>query len=229
MKLLKYFFAIIMIACTTFAQPKLSINKLESNLGVIFSGMKKQGKIILRNIGNDTLRIFSIQPSCGCTTVRQPKEFLLPGESDEIDVEFNSIGYHGLVRKHINIITNDPTYQNVSVQILVDVKDELRSTNLVPQIWLDNTVVGKTSVQNISFVNVSDHKIKIKGARASSKSLTLQLGKNILKPNDTLNIQVTIKADKAGYYKDDFITIETDSKNLPNVETKIIYNFIEEK
>jgi hypothetical protein len=97
------------------------------------------------------------------------------------------------------------------------------------QVWLGEIVEGKTSIQKLSFVNVSDHKIKIKGAISSSRFLTLQLGKNVLKPKDTLDVQVMIKADTLGYFKDDYITIETDSKNLPDIVTKVIYRFIEEK
>lgn len=229
MKLSKYFFVILIISSTAFAQPKLSLDKLEINLGVIYSGMEAHGKISLKNIGNDTLRIFSIQPSCGCTAVKKPKEFLLPNESDELEAEFNSIGYHGKVTKHINITTNDITNQNVSVPLVVEVKDELRSTNLSSLLWLGDIEIGKSSVQKVSFVNVADHKIKIKGARASVPYMTLQLEKNNLRPNDTLNVQITIKPEKPGYYRDDFIIIDTDSKNLPSIEAKVQYRCFEAK
>ena len=107
----------ILVLGIVFSQPKLSLNTLEVDLGTLYSGMKKQGRIKFTNIGNDTLRIYSVQPSCGCTTIKQPKSILLPSESDIVDVEFNSSGYHGKVEKHITISSNDPLSGNVSDKI----------------------------------------------------------------------------------------------------------------
>jgi hypothetical protein len=204
------------------SQPKLSLDKSEINLGIIYSGMKKQGKIILTNIGNDTLRIYSVQPSCGCTTVKQPKSILLPSESDVVEVEFNSSGYHGKVEKHVNITTNDPLSNNVSIQLITEVKEELESLSHSTLMWIGNIGLGKALLQETSLKNISDHAIKIKNFTASSSSLTVKLEKKILNPNDTLHVQVTIKPEKLGYGSDHF-TIETDSKNQPLVEMRISY------
>jgi hypothetical protein len=229
MKHIRYLFTIVFITSgIVFSQPKLSIDKPELNLGVIYSGMKKQGKIILKNIGNDTLRIFSVRPSCGCTTVKEPKKFLLPNESDEAEVEFNSISYHGNVVKYINIATNDPTSQHVSVKFIVEVKDELRPTNMLSSLWFGDIGIGKTSVQKTSLVNVSDHRIKIKGFRISSPTITLQAEKKSLKPNDTLHVLVTVKPEKIGYYRDDNFVVETDSENQPDIEIKVNYRCTKE-
>ncbi len=49
----------LIVLDVSFSQPKLSIDKPIVDLGTIYSGMKKQGKLVLKNIGNDTLQIFS--------------------------------------------------------------------------------------------------------------------------------------------------------------------------
>jgi hypothetical protein len=221
------FILTLLILGISFSQPKLSLNKYEVDLGTIYNGMKKQGKIELKNIGNDTLRIYSVQPSCGCTTVKQPKGILLPSESDVVEVEFNSSGYHGKVEKHVNIITNDPLSENVSVKLIADVKDELESTSHFSMMWLGNIGLGKTFVQGTSLKNISDHKIKIKNFTTSSSSIIITVEKKMLNPNDTLNVQVTIKPEKLGYCKDHF-TIETDSKNQPFVEISTSYVCVQE-
>ncbi len=69
------------------SQPKLSIDKTEIDMGSMYSGEKREGKIILKNVGNDTLRILHVGTSCECTTVKSPKEFLLPGQSDDVEFE----------------------------------------------------------------------------------------------------------------------------------------------
>jgi hypothetical protein len=211
----------------SFSQPKLSLDKPELDLGTIYSGMKKQGKIVLTNIGNDTLRIYSIQPSCGCTAVKQPKSILLPFESDVAEVEFNSTGYSGKVEKHITITTNDPLYQNVSIKLIADVKQEIECTNHSSLMWLGNISLGKTLIQETSLKNISDHKIKIKNFTTSSSSMNVKLEKKTLNPNDTLTVQVTITPEKLGYGNDHF-TIETDSKNQPFVEIRASYVCVKE-
>jgi hypothetical protein len=228
MKYIRQIFILtLFILGISLSQPKLLLDKPEVDLGTIYSGTKKQGKIVLSNIGNDTLRIYSIQPSCGCTTVKQPKGILLPFESDVAEVEFNSSGYRGKVEKHINITTNDPLSQNVSVKLIVDVKEELESTSHSSLIWLGNIVLGKTLVQGTSLKNISDHRIKIKNFSTSASSISIKIEKKMLNPNDTLNVQMTIKPEKIGYGTDHF-TIETDSKNQPSVEIRASYVCVKE-
>ena len=207
---------------SSFSQPKLSLNKPEVDLGTIYGGMKKQGKIVLKNIGNDTLRIFSVQPSCGCTTVKQPKSILLPSESDVVEVEFNSTGYHGAVEKHVSIITNDPLSQNISVKLIAEVKEELEVTSHSSFMWFGNIDLGKLSEQGTSLKNITNHTIRIKNFTTSSPAIIVKLEKRVLNPNDTLHVQVSIRPEKIGYGSD-FFTIETDSKNQPQVEIRAAY------
>ncbi|MGB2868226.1 MAG: DUF1573 domain-containing protein, partial [Bacteroidota bacterium] len=52
------------------AQPKLSLDKMEVDMGVIYSGTKKVSRFTVKNIGNQPLKILEVTPSCGCTTVK---------------------------------------------------------------------------------------------------------------------------------------------------------------
>ena len=180
------------------------------------------GKIVLKNIGTDTLFIFSVQPSCGCTTAKQPKRFLTPNESDESEIEFNSSGYRGKVEKYINVISNDPTSQNVSVKLIADVKEELEPTNHSVLLWFGNIGIGKTSTKEMALKNVSNHPITIKNFTTSSSAFNINMEKKTLKPNDTVDVQVTLKSEKIGYNNDHLI-IETDSENQSRVEIRTSY------
>ena len=42
------------------------------------------------NIGNDTLNIFAVTTTCGCTTPTWTREDIAPGESGRIDVTFTN-------------------------------------------------------------------------------------------------------------------------------------------
>src|SRR5512146_1396532 len=97
------------------AQPKLVLDKQEVSLGTVYNGAIVKAKIKLTNAGSAPLAIRSVRPSCGCTTVRQPKDSLGPGQSDYLEVQFNSTGFRGKAVKYVNIESNDPTNQYATI------------------------------------------------------------------------------------------------------------------
>lgn len=59
------------------------------------------------NTGNSPLVISAVEPTCGCTVAKDwPKKPVLPGESGQINVEFDSKDRVGAVIKTISIIAN---------------------------------------------------------------------------------------------------------------------------
>jgi hypothetical protein len=231
MKQIKYSLMILFVlGDIILSQPKLSLSKTEMDLGVIYKGLKKEGKIVLKNIGTDTLRIYSVRPFCGCTAVKNPKDMLLPNESDEMAIEFNSANYYGKVEKYINIRTNDPTAQDITVKLIAEIKQELKSTSNLYSVLFGEIQSGKNATKNISLVNISDHKIRIKSSRVSTPIISLKMNKNLLRPNDTLKIDVTVKPDTVlNLYRYENFTIETDSKNQSNIEIRVTYRCPEGK
>ena len=215
----------IIIAGVALSQPKLSLDKPEIDLGMVYSGTPKKGKIEYKNIGNDTLRV-NVQPTCGCTTIKSPKINLLPGESDFVEFEFVAT-YAGKTEKYINILSNDPTSPTVSVKFVADVKEELAPISHSALMWFGNIDTSKTSTLTTFFRNASDHPIKIKGFTVSSPAIPIKMEKGTIHPNDTLEVRVTVKPEKTGK-NNDFFTLETDSKNQPRLEIKVSYIGIKE-
>jgi hypothetical protein len=222
MKLIYRISIMAFIAATTvFSQPKLSLDKLEIDLGIVYSGTPKKGKIVYKNIGNDTLRI-RVEPTCGCTTIKPPKIYLMPGESDFVEFEFVSL-HAGKTEKYINIFSNDSTSLKVSVKFIAEVKEELVPINQSAYMWFGNIDTSKTATLTAFFRNASDHPLKIKGFNTSSSSITLKMEKRTLRPNDTLEVQVMVKPERLGSNTSDYFTIETDSKNQARLEMKVSY------
>jgi hypothetical protein len=214
-----FFFILFQI---TFTQPKLSLDKPSVDLGTMYSGAREMGKFAMKNIGNDTLRIFSVQPQCGCTTVKQPKVLLLPGESDIVELEFNSSGYHGKVEKIVSINTNDPSSPFVTVKLSAEVKEALQPISGSNMFWMNNAEIGKSRTQSMSMKNVSGGPIALKGDSVSSPVISIKMDKKILQPDDTLNIQVTIVPNKTGYSIEHFYIL-TNHKNQPRVEVRVTF------
>jgi len=74
-------------------------------------GQAKEGEVlkhvfVLKNESEKTLTIKDVNTSCGCTASKVEKKILLPGESTEIEVQFNSKGYSGPVQQYIYVHTD---------------------------------------------------------------------------------------------------------------------------
>ena len=205
-----------------FAQPKLSIDNMTIDLGTMYNGNTKTGTITLKNIGTQPLKILRVQPSCGCTTVRQPKSELQPNESDVVEVSFSAVLYRGPVEKYVNVETNDPLSQYVAVKLIADVKEELAPTSSSYSVWLGNVQIGKKIEQSLTFTNRSGKIISVKEISSSSPQVSASSDQKRVNPSDTLTIKLSVIPGKSGY-DSATLNIRTDSKNQENVELKIYY------
>ncbi|MCU0330402.1 MAG: DUF1573 domain-containing protein, partial [Candidatus Kapabacteria bacterium] len=67
---------------------------------------KMQRDIIIRNAGNQPLRVYEVRPSCGCTTAPLDTNLLGPGEQTTMHVTLNLPTANGPIKKYVTIRTN---------------------------------------------------------------------------------------------------------------------------
>jgi hypothetical protein len=103
--------------------PEISFDKLWHNFGKINQGESVSYQFIFTNTGQAELIITNAKGSCGCTVPKWPREPILPGESEEIKVTFNSTGKSGKQSKTITLVTNaipNTIVLTVSAEILIE-------------------------------------------------------------------------------------------------------------
>ncbi len=88
--------------------PTVSFQEISHDFGTI-----KQGKVVdyifkFSNTGNTALIIKDITTSCGCTAAVAKSKEILPGDTGELRVQFDSAGKIGNVTRMISVVTNDP-------------------------------------------------------------------------------------------------------------------------
>ena len=77
------------------------------------------------NTGDEPLVISNAKGSCGCTVPKWPKTPIPPGETGEIQVEFNSKGKSGKQTKRVTITANtDPAQTFLTISGNVIKKDK---------------------------------------------------------------------------------------------------------
>ncbi len=78
----------------------------EHEFGTIDEGDVVAHVFKFKNTGEEPLVLTNAKGSCGCTVPTWPKEPIAPGETGEINVEFNSKGKSGKQNKKVTLTAN---------------------------------------------------------------------------------------------------------------------------
>ena len=91
----------------SFAEPSLNVEQVIGEKSVP-TGKEIKGKLVLKNKGDELLKILGVSSTCGCTTLKLKERRIQPG--DEVDLNFvvDTRGKLGMVEKTITIHSNDP-------------------------------------------------------------------------------------------------------------------------
>jgi hypothetical protein len=118
---------IAFFAVTAFTQPAMTFEKAEVDYGTIHQFSDPVRKIKFKNTGSAPLIIKDAASSCGCTVPQYQREPIMPGETGEIEIRYETQRL-GQVQKTITFTTNEPTQQRVLVvKVNVIEKEDPRS------------------------------------------------------------------------------------------------------
>lgn len=104
-------------------RPAIEVSPALVDLGTIRQGGKKTGSFTLANSGKTPLQILKLKTHCSCTVVGNYPEFIQPGESVHVAVEFDSLFKKGRQVKQIEIFSNDPFKPFIRVAIRAQVEE----------------------------------------------------------------------------------------------------------
>ena len=101
-----------LISLGSFAQDK-KVAKIEFKTTVIDYGTIEKGSDGVRtfeftNTGNAPLVISNVKSTCGCTVPKKPKDPIMPGETGEIEVKYDTKRVNP-IRKTITVYSNAET------------------------------------------------------------------------------------------------------------------------
>lgn len=84
---------------------KIAWIELSHDFGVIKQGIPVTHEFEFTNEGSAPLLISNVKTSCGCTVSEYPKEPIMPGKSEMINVEYNS-ARTGKFNKKVTVLSN---------------------------------------------------------------------------------------------------------------------------
>jgi hypothetical protein len=97
-----------LIPVIAFAGPQISIPEKHWDYGFVPQNAAITHTYLIKNIGDDTLRITDVKPGCSCTAAPIQKQILPPGDSTSVELIFNPKHSRGTATKNAQINSNDP-------------------------------------------------------------------------------------------------------------------------
>ena len=86
--------------------PTMTFDKTSVDYGTIDKGADPLRKFSFTNTGTEPLIIKNAKGSCGCTVPTYPKEPIMPGETSEIEVRYDT-NRIGRFNKTVTLTTNE--------------------------------------------------------------------------------------------------------------------------
>lgn len=96
------------------------------DFGKIIMGEKVSYSFKFTNTGKTDLIISRVTSSCGCTIGDFPKQPIKPGESNKIEVKFDSENRRGFQNKTVNVLSNSqPSSNTLRIKAQVVLPEEI--------------------------------------------------------------------------------------------------------
>lgn len=210
---------LLMLAFMTFnvvmliAQPRVEVIERTFDFGTIkeVDGVKT-GKFIIKNIGNEPLRITNVRPSCGCTASKYTTEDIAPGASGFIEAAYDPTNRPGGFNKSIAVNTNDPQHETFVIYIKGDVikrppskvdnyPTKLGNLRLTTNHYAFNEIKNtQKRTDTLRIFNETTQTILLNGTSEVPSFLKVEIPVKDLNPDDEGFIIITYDATK----RDDF-------------------------
>lgn len=156
--------ASIVLTCSVYAQPRLNV-QAEMDWGTIVPNgpasvqQRVQTRLSLKNIGDATLRIRAVRPSCGCVTAPLERDSIAPNEEVFIDVTMNMPVANGPLRKTLTIHTNEPFDSMHVVALKAELVRPIQlSSSFVP---FNKSRVGELAEGEITITSFASHDVQV--------------------------------------------------------------------
>lgn len=179
---------LLLAAVPTWAAPKLVVEHPEHDFGVVYQGERVPHAFKFSNQGEHPLVVNKVRSSCGCTAALASSREIAPGESGEIQANFDSTRFRGAVSKTVYLYTNDSSQPVVQLFLKGAVKEMV---SIKPkQLNLGTVASGSSTSQEFSLVNQSDKPLVLKAPTTTAHELEASLADLMLEAGQQAVVQV---------------------------------------
>jgi len=187
------------LAATALAVPQAEVPEAVFDFGHVAQGKVLTHTYWIRSVGDDTLRIVTFFPGCGCTEAPVIDSAVAPGDSIPLTINFYTGRYVGRVKKKPKIEFNtDPKYVDLAVHVTVHPENkELSVPVRVQPALLDVSQFGERPRRRAKFLieNLSDQDLNLKMVDSTLKSFEVKLPDKVA-AGETVEGRIQVFEDK---------------------------------
>jgi hypothetical protein len=178
-------------------------------------------KVRIFNDGDDTLKIFSVKPGCGCTAAPLDKYNIEPNGFATMNVSLLVPRSPGVHTKSIQFKTNDPTKEETYFYLKAEFVPAIK---LFPdsKIMASNLLIGDTSTYKLVMKNTSGEQMIIKEPKTEPQDVIFTNLKPdlLLQPDEEFTLEVRIAPNTIGNLSGK-VKFKTTIADLPRVEIPV--------
>jgi len=165
------------------SKAKIFVPNTSWDWGYMPKGIKVSHNYQIKNVGEDTLKIASVKPSCGCTSAPLKKNNLAPGEAVDLEVSFDARNMMGKVSKSVTVTSNDPSTPTLSLTFSANVGIESPTVRFTPiEVLYDSIQIGKNDYRKILVFNTDITKVDLALIDKPREMVEIDLKKTNLEP-----------------------------------------------
>ncbi|MGE5409575.1 MAG: DUF1573 domain-containing protein [Clostridiales bacterium] len=229
----KLFMLFLVLTAANFAQivgPKISVLQKDFDFGNIKQNVFVEHDFIVSNTGGDSLYIYNVSASCGCTAAKPEKDILKPGESTKINVKFNTIGREGTQHKYVYVNSNDKENPEIRLAFTANVIRESFPKLVISDTQHDFGTIeeGKVVDWTLNFKNDGKATLEIKEVKTDCGCTAAVISGKKIEPGKSGNLRIEFdSAHKSGKITRN-VTILSNDTDKPE-QTIVIYADVHQK
>ncbi len=200
----------------TFSQPQFAIEGGDTvNWGIIKStdeALKARVKIL--NLSKtDTLKIYNVKPSCGCTTAPLSNDKIPPLGHAFLDVQLNTSGFQGDIVKKIDLNTSDPKNRRKEIILKATIYQPI---NHIPRfVNFPSSRINQLDSAKLILQNNSDGDIRLEKFIVQPEEFYVSVKDGtVLRKKSELTLVIKYTPTEYGRYGGN-LKIKTNSEDIP--------------
>ncbi|MFQ5491712.1 MAG: DUF1573 domain-containing protein, partial [Phycisphaerae bacterium] len=193
--------------------PGIRCDKPIQDFGKAWATGSLDHEFIIRNAGDQVLKIISVKPSCGCTVARGYDREIPPGAIGKIPVSLNSKKVHNRFTKYVTVNSNDPVTPALRLQLTGEVRSYV---DLAPRtVSIGHVKEGQTVTKSAKLTNNTDQDLVLTMAQNKIGPFTGELIER--KPGKEFQFKVTASPPYKPKLNNAKFVLKTNLKESPEI------------
>jgi len=177
--------------------------------------------LTVTNEGAGRLQITSVDADCGCTVPTLETTSLSPGESTEIQIEFNSKRFNGKVHKAVHVNTNDPLNPVIDVMLTANVYAPLLIDPPSQRVGFSRSLVGESGTRRVVFTATGNAPLEISAGPTRKGLFDVKVINNLDGDPSMAAVEITRPATMGPGRQRDNVRITTNIPDFPTADIEM--------